>query len=200
MITLEDYMEKMQAFKEQGEKRKEFYSKQRKRKLAKIYRDARKDKKAEYDHLYYLANKERITEIKKQWRIANKDKVLEYHRRWQKANKEKIAEYKRRNREKYREKNLEYQKQDYATNKEKIDALQKEDYATNREKIAEQRKQYRDAGTKTQTEVEQPKTVAPAKKERTEKKSYKETMKEIDYNIRYGEKLQLPKDFYDMWA
>lgn len=185
MITLEDYMEKMQAFKEQGEKRKEFYNEQRKRKLAKIYRDARKDKKAEYDHLYYLANKERITEIKKQWRTANKDKVLEYHRRWQKANKEKIAEYKRRNREKYREKNLEYQK---------------EDYATNREKIAEQRKQYCDAGTKTQTEVEQPKTVAPAKKERTEKKSYKETMKEIDYNIRYGEKLQLPKDFYDMWA
>lgn len=155
MITLEDYMEKMQAFKKQGEKRKEFYNEQRKRKLAKIYREARKDKKAEYDHLYYLANKERITEIKKQWRIANKDKVLEYHRRWQKANKEKIAEYKRR---------------------------------------------YRDAGTKTKTEVEQPKTVAPAKKERTEKKSYKETMKEIDYNIRYGEKLQLPKDFYDMWA
>jgi hypothetical protein len=170
MITLEDYMEKMQAFKEQGEKRKEFYNEQRKRKLAKIYRDARKDKKAEYDHLYYLANKERITEIKKQWRTANKDKVLEYHKCWQKANKEKIAEYKRRYREKYREKNLEYQKE------------------------------YRDAGTKTQTEVEQPKTVAPAKKERTEKKSYKETMKEIDYNIRYGEKLQLPKDFYDMWA
>ena len=66
MITLEDYMEKMQAFKEQGEKRKEFYNEQRKRKLAKIYRDARKDKKAEYDHLYYLANKERITEIKMQ--------------------------------------------------------------------------------------------------------------------------------------
>ena len=110
MITLEDYMEKMQAFKEQGEKRKEFYSKQRKQCLAKQYREA------------------------------------------------------------------------------------------NREKIAEQRKQYCDAGTKTQTEVEQPKTVAPAKKERTEKKSYKETMKEIDYNIRYGEKLQLPKDFYDMWA
>lgn len=155
MITLEDYMEKMQAFKEQGEKRKEFYNEQRKRKLVKTYRDARKDKKAEYDHLYYLANKERITEIKKQWRIANKDKVLEYHRRWQKENKEKIAEYKRR---------------------------------------------CRDAGTKTKTEVEQPKTVAPAKKERTEKKSYKETMKEIDYNIKYGEKLQLPKDFYDMWA
>ena len=170
MITLEDYMEKMQSFKEQGEKRKKIYSKQRKKYLAKQYRE------------------------------ANREKIAEYHKCWQKANKEKIAEYKRQYREKYREKNLEYQKQYYATNKEKIDALQKEDYAANREKIAEQRKQYRDAGTKTKTEVEQPKTVAPAKKERTEKKSYKETMKEIDYNIRYGEKLQLPKDFYDMWA
>lgn len=102
--------------------------------------------------------------------MANKERITEIKKQWRIANKDKVLEYHRR--------------------------WQKE----NKEKIAEYKKQYRDAGTKTKTEVEQPKTVAPAKKERTEKKSYKETMKEIDYNIRYGEKLQLPKDFYDMWA
>lgn len=59
------------------------------------YRQAGKEKRAEYMRQYREANKEKIAEHMRQYREANKEKIAEQKRRYREANKEKVAEQKR---------------------------------------------------------------------------------------------------------
>ena len=58
----------------------------------KAYNQANKEKIAEQVKAYYQANKEKISEQGKAYRQENKEKIVEYHKAYQQANKEKIAE------------------------------------------------------------------------------------------------------------
>ena len=76
----------------------------------KQYREANKEKFAEYRKQYYEENKEKVLEQKKQYRKANKEKMAEKDKLYYEANKEKIAERTKQWREENREKINEYVK------------------------------------------------------------------------------------------
>mgnify|MGYP003111675838 CR=1 FL=1 len=59
------------------------------------WRQANKEKIAEYNKQYHQANQEKVAERKKQYRQANKEKLLERSRQYHQENKEKVAERKK---------------------------------------------------------------------------------------------------------
>ena len=69
------------------------------------YREANKDKIAEYQAAYYEANKDKIAAQQAAYYEANKDKIAAQHAAYYEANKDKIAAqhaaYREANREKY---------------------------------------------------------------------------------------------------
>ena len=61
----------------------------------KAYKEANKEKIAEYRKAYQEANKEKINETNRAYKEANKEKIKEYRKAYKEANKEKIKQYKR---------------------------------------------------------------------------------------------------------
>lgn len=109
----------------------------------KQWREANKEKLAEYQKQYRKANKDKMAEQSKRWREANKEKVLEYNKQYRENNKDKIAETNKRWREANKDKRLEYYKQYRKANRDKRIEQSKRWYETNREKQLERAKQYR---------------------------------------------------------
>ena len=107
-------------------------------KQKKQYREANKDKIAEYSKQWYETNKDKIAEQKKQYREANKDKIAKKNKRWYEANKDKITEQQKQWREANKEKIAEY----YQDNRDKVLEQQKQYREANKNKIAERHKQY----------------------------------------------------------
>jgi hypothetical protein len=133
----------------------------------KAYREANKDKMAEWHKAYREANKEKIAEKKKAWCEANKEKVAEKLKAYYEENKEKIAErikdYYEANKEKINERNKTYREE----NKEKIAEKKKTYNEANKDAIADKNKAYREANKdkiKTYREVRRNKHIEQLKK------------------------------------
>ncbi len=86
----------------------------------KAYRQANKEKAAEYGKAYNQANKEKIAEQVKAYYQANKEKISEQGKAYRQENKEKIVEYHKAYRQENKEKIVEYHKAYQQANKEKI--------------------------------------------------------------------------------
>ena len=110
----------------------------------KAYRQANKEKAAEYGKAYNQANKEKIAEQGKAYRQANKEKIAERDEAYRQANKEKIAEQQKAYQQANREKISEQQKAYYQANKEKISDRMKAYNQANKERRSEQGKAYRE--------------------------------------------------------
>ena len=89
-----------------------------------------KAERAEYNKAYREANKEKLAEYNKTYnkayREANKEKIAAQKKAYYEANKEKLAEYNKTHNKTYRE-----------ANKEKIAAKNKAWYYTNKEKLSD---------------------------------------------------------------
>ena len=78
----------------------------------------------------------------KQYKQANREKYAEYQKQYLQENREKAAEYQKQYKQENREKIAERDKQYYQANREKILERKKQYYQANREKLAEYKKQY----------------------------------------------------------
>lgn len=94
---------------------------------------------------YKQANKERIAEYKKAYREANKEHIAEYHKAWQKANPERKAEYDQAYREANKEREAARVKAWQKANPERVAEYQKAWYQANKERKAELTKARRKA-------------------------------------------------------
>ena len=99
----------------------------------KAYREANKERLAEYNKAYKEANKGKYAEWSKAYYEANKDKIDEWNKAYYEANKDKIDEWKKT----YYEANKERYKAYYEDNKEKIGEYGKAYRKDNKEKILE---------------------------------------------------------------
>lgn len=84
---------KIKAYMNEYRQRPE--SKEKKRKLDKIYYENNKEKVSIKNKDWYLSNRNRMLEYKKNWYLSNKPKCKENSIKWAKSNSEKIREYKR---------------------------------------------------------------------------------------------------------
>jgi len=141
---------------------------------SKQYREANKEKLADYKKQCYEANKEIITEKSKQYYEANKEIITEKSKQYYEANKEKLADYKKQYREANKEKLAEKKKQYYEANKEKIADY----YEANKEKIAEKKKQHYEANKEIITERNKQYREANKEKLAEKSKQYYEANKE----------------------
>ena len=64
-----------------------------------VYCEANREQIAEYQRAYREANRERIAEKQRAYREANRERIAENRRVYQEANRERIAEYERALRE-----------------------------------------------------------------------------------------------------
>ena len=63
-------------------------------KRGKSYREANKEKVAEYHKRYGQANKEKIAQYKREWQLKNKERLNIKYKEWKEANKERVRYYK----------------------------------------------------------------------------------------------------------
>jgi hypothetical protein len=100
------------------------------------YKEANKERRAEYQKAYAQANKDKKAERNKAYAQANKEKIAEYRKAYYQANTDKHAEQSKAYREDNKERIAERRKSYYEANKEKINEQKKAYYSKRRAKFA----------------------------------------------------------------
>ena len=131
-----------------------------KKAFAKAYREANKERIADYRKAYREKNREKIAE----YREANREKIADYHKAYREKNRERLAAYRKAYYQANREEILAYQRKmrhaaseeekaqqrEYMkaykeANREKLAARNKNYYNANRQNIAAYHKAYQEA-------------------------------------------------------
>ena len=84
-------------------------------------------------------------EKQRRYREANKDKIADYQRRYREANKAELADYRRRYREANKAELADYQRRYREANKAEIAEKQRRYYEANKAELAEKKRRYREA-------------------------------------------------------